>query len=824
MAFTRLLKSKKSLLLIAVLVALFSHALTRPINLFDRLRNKLHKSKHTSSQQSQLQQSDNAPYIPGDSCPSDAYTQKKTGCYHSAAQFSLEPKNAVQRFYIATAAGQAPVAAIGHYVSFMVYAQLPGSDAKVPVPGMPLRFSASEEEQVIYAIDEESGFTVKKTIGLRGHFSLKADVQGKVVFWIPIEEDEDVSVQDLAVKAGHSDEWFTFYADTAALNALASVDPSQNPESLGLTSTNGLDAIIDQTQTLVQSTNHQFASASSLVLPLHPGKKHALTKRAKEIDAKEWEETKQSIKKANGIKVIKDKSKKVVKAILKVGEKALELIVEGVKAVVAVLGKIWKLAGTFLKKVLDSVKVAIRWEEVLNTQMAFNARIMEVRKNARANLEKNRETFLNKLAKIQGGFDAQIDAVIASIKKTTPAEIAPVAENPLQNPQTEIRMAVVTDVLAANMDKATCVPEAGEQKEVQVQLEALEVALEGRYPEMSKEIGGIRKTLSELKAVGMDIIVAILTLIKGIFNILKDVVAVSGDFAMKVLEVAIELYWIVMTFEIKIPILSDLFKFVISDGKYELSLLHLTTLTPAIIWTYGYMAFHHGKAPFPTPGRPTIPNTPEQQQQQQQQQSPFADPEAQAAVTDALQREPSIRDADSIPGRRPSASNDLRSPFADPGTQAAVTDALQSEPSIRDADSIPSRRPSASNDIPSPFADPEAQLAIGEDLRSSSSSSSSSSDDEPRLPTTDNPQNTVAPFHIHARRDFNMKSVLDIARRDWKEAVMITLAVTFVLAVIGVNIAMLVMFGAVLSALPPASALMLLLVFSLSGGPIIIWT
>ncbi|KAJ3086543.1 hypothetical protein HK102_012957, partial [Quaeritorhiza haematococci] len=590
MAFTRLLKSNKSLLLIAVLVTLFSHALTRPVHFFDRLKNKFTKPKVLTQSQDT-----NALFIPGTSCPSEAYTKRRSGCYLSTATFTTEIKNILSTVYKSTSPDQAPIGIISHYLSFTVYAQLPDSDQKIPVPGVPIKFAATEEEQPVYTMDAKTGLIVRQAIKQNGKFKLVTNAMGRVTFSIPVEGDDDVGVQELSYKPGYSDKWSEFYADTAAFDLLASLQPHQL-SSLGLPSDTDHEALIFDTRTLAGSTNRHFTDPNSLIIPQYPGKKPTFFKRRESDTDQDLQETKRTIKSAKGIKVIKEKGKKAVKAIVKVGQKIVEIVVKGVKAVVEVLGKMWRLAGTTLKSVLDKVKTAIAWDDVLNTQMSINEQIKSFHDNFQARLESNRATFVSKVSKMQGAFNDQVDAIIAGIKGENSAQISAI-----QNRETETQTAVVIDLMTTNMDKAECVAQGDAGREAQVQLEALEVAMQERYPEMSKEIGSVKSQFSGVKKVGIDVVVAVLTLVKGILSVLKELVAHSVDFAIRVVAVIFELFWVIMTFEIKIQVLSSLYKFVISNGKHELTLLHLTTLTPAMVWTYANKGIQRAKAVFRKP-------------------------------------------------------------------------------------------------------------------------------------------------------------------------------------------------------------------------------
>ncbi|KAJ3086542.1 hypothetical protein HK102_012956 [Quaeritorhiza haematococci] len=650
MAFTRLLKSNKGLLLIAVLVTLFSHALTRPVNIFDRLKNKF---KGATSAQSQ---DTNAPFIPGNSCPSEAYTKRRSGCYLSTATFTTEIKNTLTTVYMSTSPDQAPTGVLSHYLIFTVFAQLPDSDQKVPVPGVPIKFTATEEEQPVHAIDATTGSIVRQAITLDGKFKLVTNMLGRVAYSIPVEGDDAVGVQKLSYKPGYTDEWFECYADTAAFDVLASLQPDQLP-SLDLPSNidpQALASLYLETRFLAQSLGRNFIDLNSLTIPQYPGKKPTLFKRSDPDTDKDLQETKQTIKSAKGIKVIKEKGKKAIKAIVKVGQKIVEIVVKGVKAVVAVLGKIWTLAGTSLKTLLEKVKTAIAWEDVLNTQIMINEQIKALHDNLQARLESNRATFVSKVSKMQGGFNDQIDAIIAGIKGENSAQVAA-----LQNRETETQTAVVTDLMTTNMDKAECVVQGDAGREAQVQLEALEVAMQERYPEMSKDIGSVKSQFSGVKKLGVDVVVAVLTLVKGVLSVLKELVTYSVDFAIRVAAVVFELFWVIMTFEINIPVLSSLYKFVISNGKHELTLLHLTTLTPAMVWTYGNKGIQRAKAAF---SKPSIGN------------QGTTSTELPGDITSQIQRDQDARDAsDGTLSTIPiSNSNDNEQVPRVPTTQAAL--------------------------------------------------------------------------------------------------------------------------------------------------------
>ncbi|KAJ3081826.1 hypothetical protein HK102_002106, partial [Quaeritorhiza haematococci] len=278
------------------------------------------------------------------------------------------------------------------------------------------------------------------------------------------------------------------------------------------------------------------------------------------------------------------------------------------------------LVGLGIKTVVDAVKYVIRWDEVVNTQLAFIGALKYVRENSRPLLEAKREQVVKTIGSLKGSFTHQINTVIKNLKGKGETEMLLDA---VDQKGGVAEYTYVTDLIMSNTDKASFSnvnQQTIQQVVAQVEIIHTEVQTVGKYTEIIQQCEEAKKNLG-LKGVGVDIVVALLTLVKGVFGILTDIVSVSVDVVIRILEVLVELHWLIMTFEVKIPVVSTLYKYVISNGKYELSLMTLSTLTPAIVYTYAYMLAHAGKAPFPgESSNPSLPLPPPFQQRQQQQQ------------------------------------------------------------------------------------------------------------------------------------------------------------------------------------------------------------
>ncbi|KAJ3060961.1 hypothetical protein HK102_009302, partial [Quaeritorhiza haematococci] len=581
-------------LLVALVAALIGTALTSPIF------GSGSDASAQSSQQQQQQQQQQQLYIPGDKCPS-GYSQKNSGCVLNGAQFHLETQNGLISTYVTnvpTSNSNKPQSITAHHVVFTVYGTAPGSGEKVPVAGIPVEIKPTEADQVVITVDKSSGDIRQQTVKKDRAFTVVSNLQGRATFSVPILGDEQVDAQKMKARVDYMDakEWHGFHADTAAMAALGKVTRQQIQAAKSDIPDDVADDVAERVRTLIsipsENDNRVFVNPAKQTISLQQQQQqsNALAKRgnAKDVLEKDWEKIKEEVIKT--VQIIKEGTGKVVKAIVETAKKVYEIIVATVVTAVKVLVQLLKLVGLGVKTVVDAVKYVIRWDEVVNTQLAFMGVLKYVRDNSRPILEEKRESIIKTLGSLKGSFTDKIDSVIKNVKGEGETQQLLDA---VQQKGGVAEYTYVTDLIVSNSDKASF-PNVNQQtvQQVVAQIEIIQTEVEavGKFPEIVQQCEEVKKNV--LKSIGIDIVVALLTLIKGVFGILTDIVSVSADAVIRLFEILVELYWLVMTFEVKIPVVSTLYKYVISNGKYELSLLSLATLPPAIAYTYAYMLTH----------------------------------------------------------------------------------------------------------------------------------------------------------------------------------------------------------------------------------------
>ncbi|KAJ3070729.1 hypothetical protein HK102_006596 [Quaeritorhiza haematococci] len=329
-----------------------------------------------------------------------------------------------------------------------------------------------------------------------------------------------------------------------------------------------------------------------------------------------WQEVLNEIIKT--IKIVKDGSNNILKALIQTGKRLIELVITTVATAVKVLAQLLKLVGLTIIAVVDVIKYVMRWDEVLNTQMAMLGWITFVRENTHSFIEGNREKIVKRLDALKGSFSDVITQVIDTVTGRTNGEVpkyvtAAAGGAGARGGGGSVEYTFPLDLITTNSPKTTFtvpgmnVPVSGPIGAITRTLNVLDQALSlstttsttSAYASLSSQIAGVKRDLG-VRGIVTDTVVAILKLVQGVFGVLTDVASINADFTLRVLTALLDLFWTIMTLEIKVPVLSNLFKKLISGGRYELSVVGLATLGPAVVFTYAHMVLNRGKPPFPT--------------------------------------------------------------------------------------------------------------------------------------------------------------------------------------------------------------------------------
>ncbi|KAJ3086683.1 hypothetical protein HK102_012708, partial [Quaeritorhiza haematococci] len=588
----------QTFLLIALVAALVGHVFTTPVKLpkFFSSKKKSAAPANSDAPAPIVQDGEQQIWIPNAQSCSPGYQQRMGGCVLNGVQFHLETQNGLINTYRTNSVrgnSNTPEALTAHHVVFTVLATLPGSGKKVPVPGMPVDIVPTEDSQLIMTVEQASGTIKEQTVLANKKFRGISNAQGRAAFSFPITNDDSAYAQEMNAQAGYmtQKESFSFHADTATMRALGSVTSQQLQKAKPDMPTDVADLTAERVRLLIgipaDNNNRVYVDPTRQTIPVQQSAPSKLSKRgsAKDLVAKDWEKIKKEV--IRTVEIIKEGTGKVVKAIIQTAQKVYEIIVATVVTAVKVLGQLLKLVGLGVKTVIDAVKYVIRWDEVLNTQMQFIHYLNYVRDNTRPLLESKRTQVVKTFSSLKGSFGSSIDGLIEKVKGHSTPETDQYLEA-VNKKGGVAEYTFVTDLIMSNGDKATF-PNANQQvvQQIVAQVEIIEQeAQQSGNAELVAQCGEVKKNLG-LKGVGTDIVVALLTLVKGVFGIVSDIISVTVDFGIRLIEVALELYWILLTLEVKIPIVSTLYKYIISNGRYELSLMSLATLPPAIAYTYG---------------------------------------------------------------------------------------------------------------------------------------------------------------------------------------------------------------------------------------------
>ena len=390
-------------------------------------------------------------------------------------------------------------------------------------------------------------------------------------------------------------------ADTAAVGLLADTKASTiselNPEIPSDLAEKVAESIQNLMSGTMENTNRNMIATTGHLSLIAANVNSDLSLRApqhRHIDnAKEdWERIKEEVIK--GISIVRVGGSKAVKAIIETGKRIVEFVIHTVTTAVKVLISLLKLIGLGLRALLNVVKFALNWDEVLNTQVALNAFVLHLRNKTDEIFLHNREKILTKIGFFKGNFMQKIQMVADSVKES--AEYKPEIISSAVSKKTEY--AFVTDMVASNNGKLSIVqPPKDSIGELERDLQEFHDNVPESEPKLKAEAGILRREVRE-KGIGAKVVASILNMIKFFLSVIEKILLISSAVVLVLLHTVVRIFWFIVTLEIKIPFISDFFKYVVSDGRYELSLMSLATLAPAMAYTYGYMVLHYGKAPF----------------------------------------------------------------------------------------------------------------------------------------------------------------------------------------------------------------------------------
>lgn len=542
------------------------------------------------------------PFLNTNKCPQD-YKLLNNYCFHKDSEFSVETQNALTTVYDSN---QKPINA--HYVTFTVFGTIPGTSQKVAIPQIPLEIVPAEADQLVLSLKPENGEISESKIKAYSRFAFKTNNEGRVGISFAINKDSDLRLQKLLFRSSFMDlnDWKFFRGDTAAVAALSKLKAEDllkiNPDMDAKLAKDTARSIATLVTIAEEDRGRKYSNVESGALGMADANMDDLSASLEESKSenKEWEKIeKEQIKDIKVVSSRDDSGKGIVKTIIQTGKRVIEFIVKSFNAVVKVLASFLRLVGLTILKVVDGIKTVIRWDEVLNTQVALNSFLLYVKENTPGLLNQNREKALQVIKSLDGPIQKQLETLIGIVKGKPEFNESAVPEGVQSSNRAEY--AFVVDAVVSNGDKTEIIAPAGSLEEIEKYVSELEPhvnEMPAENKEVRQQLQTVKKELG-LKKVGKALITGVLRLVQIIMSALNSVAYVSTDLVLRLFQASAQLFWFVTTFEVKVPVISPLYKALISNGRYELSLMSLATLVPAIVYTYGYMLTHYGKGPFP---------------------------------------------------------------------------------------------------------------------------------------------------------------------------------------------------------------------------------
>ncbi|KAJ3082289.1 hypothetical protein HK102_001807 [Quaeritorhiza haematococci] len=677
--------SFRGLLLAVIAALLVEQSFASPGRLsLSNIKSRFRKSTdQATSPSSTVDIQSRSLYIPGTDCPSD-YTQRNGGCFLIGAQYTLESANGLITIYPTGPDGK-PQPVTAHHAIFTVHGTTPDG-TRVPVPGMPVEIVPKKTDQHVYVVDSTSGEIKLETVKARSRLRAISNAQGRVTFSFPITKDQDVAVQKIRVRGDFMGkrEWRSFYPDTAAMTALGKVSAEQlrsaKPDLpadvaeetserlrilVGIPAVDDHRAYVDEAKQSIELTPaDEDPALSKRVVPNPP---------ADELIKEDWYDIKKES--IQTVRIVRDGTKSIVKAVVKTAKKVWELVVNSVYFALEIAVSLLYLVGLTVKTVIDAVKYVVRWDYVVYTQIAFLNGLQHLRETSFNYLEDKREKVLERFNKHKGTFKEKIGAITNTLKRDPEVgesvqQTVQALDSTQQGGVTEYTF--VTDLIVTNGDKLEVTSVSQQSIEsLHVQLQTIEKelqspAFEGQHAELAQQAADLRKDIKE-KGVTKNYLLASLAFLKAMFTF-------NGAMSIWMIQAIMELFWIIMMMPIKVPVVNHLYRYIINNGYFDMSLMSFVTLGPAIAYTYGYMLTHLGRPPFPrvpswqTPLPPRdLPPSPgdtpatdtELEQEQPQPQDLTAPPRASRVPPTSEQQKQQPESTQGRVQKQPSMSTDI---------------------------------------------------------------------------------------------------------------------------------------------------------------------
>ena len=282
----------------------------------------------------------------------------------------------------------------------------------------------------------------------------------------------------------------------------------------------------------------------------------------------------------------------IVKVVVDTVRGAVEFVVKSIKNALKAISWVLKQVGLTLVKVFHAVKAFFEWRDVIKSHQWLEKNLLAVRQESPKFIKGNEAKTIESLKKLKGDVGQKVDSILLQLHGKAPKELE-LVKNPA--PQGQYLMNVVSkNAKLLEFQDAT-------ESDLQYHLQSLNTIVPRNETNLDKVRDAVNKALVAVghgaKKVSIYIVSAVLKALQAVFDLFDEVIVLGAKTAAIVFYAVTELLWTVLTFQVSVPFVNELYAKL--TGGSKISLLSLILLPTAAIATWAYKATHWGEAPFP---------------------------------------------------------------------------------------------------------------------------------------------------------------------------------------------------------------------------------
>ncbi|KAJ3084761.1 hypothetical protein HK102_000555 [Quaeritorhiza haematococci] len=611
----RCANSTKIFLLFALVAVLIENGFSSPFTKWAEPKiDNLQSTNDESTSTDPYGYDDTSPpfYGPADTC-SPGYDKRNSGCFLAGAEFTFESANGLIHLDLPN---HDTISA--HHIVFTVFAKLPGSEEKVVVAGVPVEIIPTETKQYVYSFDTATAEVKRARVKANDRFKVVTNAMGRASFSFPIEKDKNLRLQEMLVRVDFmgADEWFAFYADTAAINALSKLTGQHLRAANTNLSPDEAESNAQIIRTLFRAPAENdyrvYLDEVEQTIPLKPSdsetrktSRRSLSKRANVQDVeRDLEQIK--VEAIKTVEIVKKGGRKAIKALIRGGKKIIEVIVTTITTAVKVFLQILKMLGLTAKALLHALTTRVRWKDVKATHIQFMSNIYAIRSGMTQANYMLFKGIVNNAFRQKDNFDRMMQNILDHVRELdAQSTTGPTGVNQYTY-MADLIVNIGEQVKFKNVD-----PEAIQKlidilQNIKQQVIDSNPDINQQHPEIVQSFIKVERNLEAAKKTGLTVKIVneLFKFIRFMHHVVLGTVTVVLAGASTIFWGAVEMAWNCLELgadDVHGP-----------NGEKYGTLLSLLVLPASYLYTYGYMLAHSGTPPYPKPSQAALPSNSQQ--------------------------------------------------------------------------------------------------------------------------------------------------------------------------------------------------------------------